>query len=116
MRQQFTGFGGPNHSFQDETSDVRVFEDAHKETDVDSERNSLHHTLGSGPTQAAPGNHGHIGMVRVYSTTANLPVGWLRLNGAVINQADYPRFFSSAGITTATYTLPNYSGLIVRVA
>lgn len=36
-----------------------LFKDAHKYADTDVERSSIHHTLGSSPTQAAPGNHSH---------------------------------------------------------
>lgn len=34
--------------------------DAHTNSDVDADRNAMHHTLGPGPNQAAPGNHDHI--------------------------------------------------------
>jgi hypothetical protein len=100
--------------FQNNGVETQAFKAAHKESDVDSERGSQHHTLGSGPTQAAPGNHLHIGMTRVYLGTVP-PVGWLELDGSVIDQVDYPRFFASAGVSSATLTLPNVPGLIVRV-
>lgn len=35
------------------------FHIAHKQSDVDAEPSSQHHTLGRGPNQAAHGNHGH---------------------------------------------------------
>lgn len=91
-----------------------AFKEAHRDADTDSERGSLHHTLGGGPTQASPGNHLHIGMTRVYLGSVP-PVGWLKLNGAVINQVDYPQFFASAGTSASTLTLPNIAGLMVRV-
>ena len=33
----------------------------HNENDTDGGPKAIHHTLGSGPTQAAPGNHTHDG-------------------------------------------------------
>lgn len=35
---------------------------AHSSSDVDASRNSQHHTLGKGHSQAAPGNHVHDGI------------------------------------------------------
>lgn len=87
---------------------------AHRSSDVDRERSSQHHTLGKGPTQAAPGNHTHIGAVVTYNAT--LPVGTLALNGAIINYADYPEYFAYLGLGVGTtYTLPNIAKLAVRV-
>lgn len=37
----------------------QAFRDAHLQADTDNEPNSLHHTIGNGPFQAAPGNHSH---------------------------------------------------------
>lgn len=34
---------------------------AHRKADTDSEQQAIHHTLGKGPLQAAPGNHNHDG-------------------------------------------------------
>lgn len=36
-----------------------AFKQAHLQADTDTEPNSMHHTLGKGPNQAAPGNHNH---------------------------------------------------------
>ena len=36
-------------------------EKLHKNADTDVRRESIHHTLGPGPVQAAPGNHRHDG-------------------------------------------------------
>lgn len=92
----------------------RVAALAHRTSDVDTERSALHHTLGKGPTQAAPGNHTHIGSVITYNI--NLPVGTLALNGATINYADYPEYFAFLGLGPGTtYTLPNLTKLAVRV-
>lgn len=38
---------------------MNEFKKAHANSDVDFERQSQHHTLGDGPTQAAAGNHDH---------------------------------------------------------
>ena len=92
----------------------RVNDLAHRSSDVDLERGSLHHTLGQGPTQAAPGNHTHIGSVVTYNVS--LPVGTLALNGATINYADYKEYFAFLGLGPgSTYTLPNVAKLAVRV-
>jgi hypothetical protein len=98
-----------------ETSDPsRVTALAHRSSDVDLERGSLHHTLGKGPTQASPGNHTHIGSVVTYNTTP--PVGTLALNGATINYADYPDYFRFLGLGVGTtYVLPTHAKLAVVV-
>lgn len=41
--------------------EVLDFEQAHTNSDTDVDRNAMHHTLGTGPTQAAAGNHNHDG-------------------------------------------------------
>lgn len=41
------------------TGPIGSFQSAHEASDTDLEAFSLHHTLGSGPQQAAPGNHTH---------------------------------------------------------
>lgn len=41
----------------------------HKFDDVDFERTSHHHTLGTGPLQAAPGNHKHLTMMEGITLT-----------------------------------------------
>lgn len=41
--------------------DAEAFRNAHKSSDTDAESLSMHHTLGRGSTQAAPGNHDHDG-------------------------------------------------------
>src|SRR5690349_10514370 len=50
---------------------------AHDSADTDADRSAIHHTLGTGPFQAAPGNHRH----SKYADTgwADLPLinGWL---------------------------------------
>lgn len=39
----------------------QVVDDFHENSDLDSRAEAQHHTLGPGPTQAAPGNHTHDG-------------------------------------------------------
>lgn len=93
---------------------IELSKTAHIKSDVDTERTSQHHTLGRGPLQAAPGNHSHIGSVALY-LGAIPPVGWLSLDGSVINKVDYPDFFSAVGVTTSTLTLPTVANQMVRV-
>jgi hypothetical protein len=38
---------------------IDLFGKAHASADTDAERDAIHHTLGSGPNQAAQGNHNH---------------------------------------------------------
>jgi len=40
---------------------AQTVSDFHTNSDVDTRPESLHHTLGPGPAQAAPGNHQHDG-------------------------------------------------------
>lgn len=39
----------------------QVVDDFHTYSDVDSRKEAQHHTLGAGPSQAAPGDHTHDG-------------------------------------------------------
>ena len=94
--------------FGDVNKLLSLFREAHQTSDVDNEASSLHHTLGRGPTQAARGNHRHIGMVITYATIP--PVGTLELDGSVINYADYPEYFRFLGLSSGTYTLPDFTG------
>ncbi len=41
--------------------EAKVVEEFHTNSDLDVRPESLHHTLGSGPSQASPGNHVHNG-------------------------------------------------------
>lgn len=57
------GSGGKQAASIDESNkptaeQVEVF---HTNADTDTRKESLHHTLGSGPAQASPGNHRHDG-------------------------------------------------------
>lgn len=100
--------------FGDVNKFLGLFREAHQTADTDNEASSLHHTLGRGPTQAARGNHKHIGTVVTYSGIS-LPVGTIALNGAVIAFEDYPDYFRFLGLSSGTYTLPNLAKLAVVV-
>lgn len=41
--------------------DAKTVRDFHRHSDVDGSAKAIHHTLGSGPSQASPGNHTHDG-------------------------------------------------------
>lgn len=84
----------------------------HRRSDVDTERTAQHHTLGTGPFQAAPGNHNHdgryytkeeinlfnylaslnrepIGVIKMWPTAVP-PPGYLLCDGAAFSGVDYP--------------------------
>lgn len=75
-----------------------IYKEAHEDADTDNERGSIHHTLGSGPNQAAPGNHKHNEYMLKPSTemltltagpNINLGTSWaVRLPGAVFVSLD----------------------------
>lgn len=57
-------FGQPTNTREDETHLGTTPADstkAHYRADTDSSKQALHHTLGSGRNQAAPGDHNHDG-------------------------------------------------------
>jgi len=53
----------------------------HLNSDKDSSVFALHHTLGPGPTQAAPGNHTHNGKDSPRLDFNDLLNGWVNLDG-----------------------------------
>jgi len=55
----------------------------HENSDVDSAPNAKHHTLGTGPNQAAAGNHNHD-----YNTLLNTP--WIRCTSTTRPGSPYP--------------------------
>lgn len=62
---------------------VDLSRQAHERSDVDFARDSLHHTLGGGPFQAAPGTHDHNGVLNsVYLAdkvvNGKIPYMWLK--------------------------------------
>lgn len=58
-------FGGtPNDPFNTKSNafkshEASAYDLAHEQADTDTDRSAIHHTLGLGPMQAAPGNHTH---------------------------------------------------------
>lgn len=50
--------GGSSDAAPASAEEVEKF---HQNSDVDTRRESMHHTLGGGPNQAAPGDHNHRG-------------------------------------------------------
>lgn len=89
--------------------------DFHNKDDVDSGQLAHHHTLGTGPTQAAPGDHEHlIGEVIMYMG-ATVPVGYLGLNGQMFNGLLFPKLAAIVqelhGPKSGDfYALPDYRG------
>jgi hypothetical protein len=82
--------------------------DPHKRDDVDADTQSHHHTLGSGPTQAAPGNHLHVIWVTgdvIYSYAAPDNEEWYELNGQASPTPSLVTMFGA--------NLPNISPIIV---
>jgi hypothetical protein len=59
MPGDYGGGKGPNQANPQPAADV--VDDFHTNADTDSRTQSLHHTLGAAPTQAAPGDHTHDG-------------------------------------------------------
>jgi hypothetical protein len=53
----------------------------HLNSDKDSSALALHHTLGSGPTQAAAGNHTHNGKDSARLDFNDLLNGWINMDG-----------------------------------
>lgn len=102
-----------------------VFKQAHSAADTDDDRSALHHTLGSSPNQAAPGNHGHtdlakvnhdhlIGSVHMWLGVA-VPDGFLPLSGQQFDGLLYPTLALVIGETFGPkvdnlYRLPNMNG------
>jgi len=59
--QAGSGQQGPKAGQVNPKPDAQVVEDFHTNADVDSRSESMHHTLGPLPTQAAGGDHIHDG-------------------------------------------------------
>lgn len=95
-------------------SDHENHSQAHKKSDVDTSPIALHHTLGYGPNQAAPGNHNHLpaGVIQAW-LFGDIPEGWFELNGQAIDRRRYHRLFDLWGTTfgngdgSTTFNLPD---------
>ena len=66
-------------------SGARQSADMHKYADTDSSRDALHHTLGGGPNQAAPGDHNHDGANSSFLFNG-VTISGSRTNGAALQQ------------------------------
>lgn len=101
---------------------IDPFNHAHTNSDVDIDVDSMHHTLGKGPQQAAPGDHsGHLitGSVNMYAGNV-IPAGWLLCDGSAVPRATYPELFGTIGTTygvgdgSTTFNLPNFTNAFPR--
>lgn len=92
---------------------------SHNSADTDAAVTSLHHTIGTGATQAAAGNHKHtdivpIGAVMPYAGTT-APANYLMCDGSVVSQTTYAGLFAVCGFTygtapTGMFRLPDLQG------
>jgi hypothetical protein len=55
--ENISGFGADENP----KPSAQAVDDFHENSDLDARAESQHHTLGSNPTQASPGNHTHDG-------------------------------------------------------
>jgi hypothetical protein len=62
------------------TEEVNQF---HLNSDKDSSATALHHTLGIGPSQAAPGNHSHDGKNSKRIKFSDIEGGWMNIDGGI---------------------------------
>ncbi len=60
------------------TEEVNRF---HLNSDKDSSATALHHTLGTGPSQASPGNHNHDGKNSKRIKFSDIEDGWMNIDG-----------------------------------
>lgn len=51
----------PKPKKEDPSPGSRIVEQFHKNADTNTRKESIHHTLGSAPSQASPGDHNHNG-------------------------------------------------------
>lgn len=60
----------------------------HELADTDKARTSLHHTLGFGANQAAPGNHTHMPVVSTLSEQNSILANWATYSGAEVSTSN----------------------------
>lgn len=101
---------------------IDPFNDAHSNADTDIDVDSIHHTLGVGPQQAAPGNHGGhapIGSIIMYAGTS-VPANYLVCDGSAVSRTTYKNLFTvlgtvyGAGDGSTTFNLPNLTNRVPR--
>jgi hypothetical protein len=89
---------------------VGASKDPHSDSDVDSDRNAQHHTLGTRPNQAAPGNSP--GLVAVGGMIlwggGALPANYAVPTGQYLERSDYPALFKQYSTTHGTTTGTNF--------
>lgn len=103
--------------------------DSHDFSDVDAASISQHHTLGTGPAQASPGNHTHDGKnslvspllttppgtIIIWPGTSTAPANWLYCDGSSLLRTDYPALFTVLGTSFGAvdgthFSLPDLRG------
>lgn len=97
----------------------RTVEELHRYADTDRSHRSVHHTLGSLPNQASPGNHNHnlVGAMTLFAGSA-APTGWLLCDGSAVSRANYPALFAIIGTNygvgdgSTTFNLPDLRGRV----
>lgn len=62
------------------TEEVNQF---HLNSDKDSSATALHHTLGTGPSQASPGSHNHDGKNSKRIKFSDIEGGWMNIDGGI---------------------------------
>lgn len=101
---------------------IDPFETSHANSDADLDSDSLHHTLGYGPQQAAPGNHGGhapVGSLVMYAGNT-VPTKYLLCDGAAVARTTYKDLFAVIGTTygvgdgSTTFNLPNFTNRVPR--
>lgn len=89
--------------------------ESHDQVDTDVNQGSIHHTLGTGPFQAAAGDHTHdifpVGGIIPFAGPV-APAGWLVCDGSVVAREDYPQLWAVCGTaygaaTETTFRLPD---------
>lgn len=96
------------------------YDKAHFNSDTDITSQSIHHTLGNGPFQAAPGNLGfQVGDIKI-STDLGTLKGWLPCDGSLYAVGQYSALFylignTYGGSTGVTFAVPSITDLSTNV-
>lgn len=102
-------------------SKTRLDLQAHSNSDVDQNQSALHHTLGEGPNQAAPGTvtfglvpiGGIIMFAGADGTHPHAGTKWLNCSGQAISRTTYAELFALIGTTygagdgSTTFNIPS---------